>query len=115
MMGPEGEAIWHCFTLFVTAQASRQLFLNVYVDDRPKSAGWAMWTISSLAFMAPLQIWDNGQHYAVCDSLVEKDGMAEAVVSATALTSIMQFLSGRLAFEINCTGIGLLQPPITAQ
>jgi hypothetical protein len=55
-----------------------QLFLNVYVDGTPGKALVVgnVDDISGLAFLdTPDKIYeDNGQLYAVCDSLVKKDG-----------------------------------------
>ena len=55
-----------------------QLFLNVYVDGTPGKALVVgnVDDISGLTFLdTPNKIYeDNGQLYAVCDSLVKKDG-----------------------------------------
>ncbi len=98
---------------------SGQLFLNVYVDDT--SSGKALVVgnvddISGLAFLsASDKIYeDNGQLYAVCDSLVEKDGdgwrLSFPASGYYDEYHAVFFVSGGFAFqEINCTeGLELL-------
>ena len=89
-----------------------QLFLNVYVDGTPGKALVVgnVDDISGLAFLNTTdKIYeDNGQIYAVCDSLVEKDGNGWRL-SFPASGDFDEyhavfFVSGGFAFqEINCT------------
>ena len=68
------------FLLFSSAASgeSGQLFLNVYVDGTPGKALVVgnVDDITGLAFLNTSdKIYeDNGQLYAICDSLVKKDG-----------------------------------------
>ena len=89
-----------------------QLFLNVYVDGTPGKALVVgnVDDISGLAFLNTTdKIYeDNGQLYAVCDSLVKKDGDGWSL-SFPASGDFDEyhavfFVSGGFAFqEINCT------------
>ncbi|MCK9567268.1 MAG: hypothetical protein WA137_11120 [Methanothrix sp.] len=89
-----------------------QLFLNVYVDGTPGKALVVgnVDDISGLAFLNTSdKIYeDNGQLYAVCDSLVEKDGdgwkLSFPVSGDFDEYHAVFFVSGGFAFqEINCT------------
>ena len=56
-----------------------QLFLNVYVDDTASGKALVVGNVDDISGLAFLNTSDkiyedNGQLYAVCDSLVEKDG-----------------------------------------
>ena len=91
---------------------SGQLFLNVYVDGTPGKALVVgnVDDISGLAFLNTTdKIYeDNGQLYAVCDSLVEKDGDAWRLSFPAGgyydEYHAVFFVSGGFAFqEINCT------------
>ncbi len=91
---------------------SMQLFLNVYVDGTPGKALVVgnVDDISGLAFLnTPGKIYeDNGQLYAVCDSLVTKDGNGwKLSFPASGYYDeyhAVFFVSGGFAFqEINCT------------
>jgi hypothetical protein len=95
-----------------------QLFLNVYVNGTPGKALVVgnVDDISGLAFLnTPGKIYeDNGQIYAVCDSLVEKDGNGwKLSFPASGYYDeyhAVFFVSGGFAFqEINCTkGLDIL-------
>ena len=96
----------------------RQLFLNVYVDGTPGKALVVgnVDDISGLAFLNDSEkiYEDNGQLYAVCDSLVKKEGEGWRL-SFPARGDFDEyhavfFVSGGFAFqEINCTeGLELL-------
>jgi hypothetical protein len=97
---------------------SRQLFLNVYVDGTPGKALVVgnVDDISGLAFLNTSdKIYeDNGQLYAVCDSLVEKYGNGWSLsFPASGYYNeyhVVFFVSGGFAFQkINCTeGLELL-------
>jgi hypothetical protein len=96
----------------------RQLFLNVYVDDTPGKALVVgnVDDISGLAFLnSSDKIYeDNGQIYAVCDSLVKKDGNGWRLYFPAGGDydeyHAVFFVSGGFVFqEINCTkGLELL-------
>ncbi len=95
-----------------------QLFLNVYVDDTPGKALVVgnVDDISGLTFLSsPDKIYeDNGQLYAVCDTLIEKDGGGWKLSFPSRgyydEYHAVFFVSGGFAFqEINCTkGLELL-------
>lgn len=95
-----------------------QFFLNVYVDGTPGKALVVgnVDDISGLTFLnTPDKIYeDNGQLYAVCDSLVEKDGNGWKLSFPSRgyydEYHAVFFVSGGFAFqEINCTkGLELL-------
>jgi hypothetical protein len=95
-----------------------QLFLNVYVDGSPGKALVVgnVDDVSGLAFLNTSdKIYeDNGQLYAVCDSLVEKDGdgwkLSFPASGYYDEYHAVFFVSGGFAFqEINCTkGLELL-------
>jgi len=95
-----------------------QLFLNVYVDGTPGKALVVgnVDDISGLAFLNTSdKIYeDNGQLYAVCDSLVEKDGdgwrLSFPADGYYDEYHAVFFVSGGFAFQkINCTeGLELL-------
>ncbi len=95
-----------------------QLFLNVYVDGTPGKALVVgnVDDISGLTFLnTPGKIYeDNGQLYAVCDSLVEKEGdgwkLSFPASGYYDEYHAVFFVSGGFAFqEINCTkGLELL-------
>jgi hypothetical protein len=97
---------------------SGQLFLNVYVDGTPGKALVVgnVDDISGLAFLntADKIYKNNGQLYAVCDSLVEKDGAGWRLSFPASgyydEYHAVFFVSGGFAFqEINCTeGLELL-------
>ena len=97
---------------------SGQLFLNVYVDGTPGKALVVgnVDDISGLAFLntANKIYEDNGQLYAVCDSLVEKEGdgwrLSFPASGDFDEYHAVFFVSGGFAFrEINCTeGLELL-------
>jgi hypothetical protein len=89
-----------------------QLFLNVYVNGTPGKALVVgnVDDISGLAFLnTPDKIYeDNGQLYAVCDSLVEKksDGWKLSFPASGYYDEYhaVFFVSGGFSFqEINCT------------
>lgn len=89
-----------------------QLFLNVYVNGTPGKALVVgnVDDISGLAFLnTPDKIYeDNGQLYAVCDSLVEKEGdgwkLSFPARGYYDEYHAVFFVSGGFAFqEINCT------------
>jgi hypothetical protein len=97
---------------------SGQLFLNVYVDGTPGKALVVgnVDDISGLAFLDTSdKIYeDNGQLYAVCDTLVKKDGegwkLSFPVGGYYDEYHAVFFVSGGFALEeINCTeGLELL-------
>jgi hypothetical protein len=89
------------------------LFLNVYVDGTPGKALVVgnVDDISGLAFLdTPDKIYeDNGQLYAVCDSLVKKDGDGWLLSFPSRgyydEYHAVFFVSGGFDFrKINCTG-----------
>jgi hypothetical protein len=91
----------------------RQLFLNVYVDDITSEKALVVGNvddISGLAFLNDSEkiYEDNGQIYAVCDSLVEKDGdgwrLSFPASGYYEEYHAIFLVSGGLAFQkINCT------------
>lgn len=90
----------------------RQLFLNVYVDDTPGKALVVgnVDDASGLTFLDDSERIheDNGQIYAVCDSLVKKDGDDWALSFPAGgyydEYHAVFFVSGGFSFhEINCT------------
>jgi hypothetical protein len=95
-----------------------QLFLNVYVNGTPGKALVVgnVDDISGLAFLdTPGKIYEeNGQLYAVCDSLVEKNGdgwkLSFPASGYYDEYHAVFFVSGGFAFqEINCTkGLDIL-------
>ncbi|MDD1751250.1 MAG: hypothetical protein LUO89_15410 [Methanothrix sp.] len=106
--------------LFSSAASGQggQLFLNVYVDDTPGKALVVgnVDDITGLSFLNTSdKIYeDNGQIYAVCDSLVEKDddGWRLSFPASGYYNEYhaVFLVSGGFAFrEINCTeGLELL-------
>jgi len=95
-----------------------QLFLNVYVNGTPGKALVVgnVDDISGLAFLnTPDKIYeDNGQLYAVCDSLIGKNGdgwkLSFPASGYYDEYHAVFFVSGGFAFqEINCTkGLDIL-------
>lgn len=96
-----------------------QIFLNVYVDDTPSGKALVVGNVDDISGLAFLNdsdkiYGDNYQLYAVCDSLVEKDGdgwkMSFPASGHYDEYHAVFFVSGGFAFqEINCTeGLELL-------
>jgi hypothetical protein len=115
MAFPKAASLAAALLLFFSPAAlgqGGQLFLNVYVDGTPGKALVVgnVDDISGLSFLnTPGKIYeDNGQLYAVCDSLVEKDGNGwKLSFPASGYYDeyhAVFFVSGGFAFqEINCT------------